>query len=73
MTVFVNSCYKCPMCNNDNEYGLSCNCPLTEVKDRDMPKGGQHFIPYSCPLKKAAVWIELKEDRIESLPNKSYA
>ena len=64
MKTFVSSCFNCPLVNNDNEYGLSCNHPdqyepieENEMTDRPNVVG----VPNRCPLKAGMLMVELME------------
>lgn len=51
MEIEVINCHDCPLCNEDNEYGYSCNFPNSEVENSEMTKYGSTVIPDKCPLK----------------------
>jgi hypothetical protein len=59
-------CTKCFFCNNDNEQGLSCNAPESEVEadECDMYES----IPEKCPLRKEAITLSLSKP--EASPKK---
>lgn len=57
------SCTKCAFCNNDNESGLSCNAPGSEVEadEQDMYES----IPEKCPLRKVDIILSLSKQETE--------
>jgi len=59
MNINVSSCRDCPFCNNDNEYGSSCNFPENEVEDYEMTPYGLKNPPEKCPLNKSIAVVEL--------------
>jgi hypothetical protein len=52
MKVIVKNCHDCPFCNNDNEYGYSCNHPAegVDVDEHEMTQYGETKLPAKCPL-----------------------
>lgn len=63
-SIRVNNCHDCPLCNNDNEYGLSCNAPTnltveqTAEMDFIMPDyEDKETVPNWCPLLTGGVII----------------
>jgi len=50
MLILVKNCNDCPFCNNDNEYGYSCNFPGSQVEDFEMTGYNEKEMPVKCPL-----------------------
>lgn len=71
MKITVNNCHDCPFCNNDNEYGTSCNFPNNDVDENEMPSYKQNWLPSKCPLKfSGTVLIGLKQEQdLKVIPN----
>lgn len=59
MKITVKNCNNCPFCNNDNEYGYSCNYPESEVEEFEMSGYDSELLPEKCPLKKGDVLVTL--------------
>jgi hypothetical protein len=59
MNINVTNCNDCTFCNNDNEYGYSCNFPENEVEENEMTGYNSKTPPDKCPLKKCIAVVEL--------------
>ncbi len=57
MIIEITSCNDCPFCNNDNEYGSSCNLPGNNVEDFEMCGYNQSFIPDKCQLNNQTIVV----------------
>ncbi len=66
MTLEIKSCYDCPFCNNDNEFG-SDRCNLASKLGKDINLLGnweqlpQNNIHEDCPLKNRELLIKLSK------------
>lgn len=49
----IENCHNCPFCNNDNEYGYSCN--LNGLDYNEMTQYRDTSIPDKCELKTTAI------------------
>lgn len=64
MKLYITNCNDCPLCNNDNEYGFSCNYPGSLVEEYEMNSYDSTIPPEKCPLIKDNITIELiKENK----------
>ncbi len=61
MKIIVKNCNDCPFCNEDNEYGKSCNYPCNKVEEKDMPiYDDKETLPINCPLRNGDTIITIK-------------
>lgn len=47
----VKNCHNCPLCNNDNEHGTTCNHPRSDLEQYELTEYGSQILPVKCPLK----------------------
>lgn len=60
MTLSIKSCSNCPLVNNDNEFGPSCNYPDAAVKEEKVYRSFYDNLeaPTECPLRKELITIQ---------------
>lgn len=58
----IKNCLECPFCNNDSEYGYSCN--IANIGEYDMPSYKDKWVPKECPLLKEEIIVKLKDANI---------
>lgn len=62
MIIEIENCHGCPFCNNDNEFGLSCNMADGKIEDNEMPNYDSTDLPAKCPLRNNDITVKLNHN-----------